>query len=75
MFTLKKKKSPMTRMAIAAELRNALAKAKEYNEKLEASKDDPSKKRPGFDMKMEALLPVIRGEMPLKAHAHRLMIF
>ncbi len=61
-------------MAIAAELRNALAKAKEYNEKLEASKDDPSKK-PGFDMKMEALLPVIRGEMPLKAHAHRLMIF
>jgi len=65
-----KKKSPMTRMAIAAELRNALAKAKEYNEKLEAAKDDPTKK-PGFDMKMEALLPVIRGEMPLKAHAHR----
>lgn len=65
-----KKKSPSTRMAIAAELRNALAKAKEYNDKLEAAKDDPSKK-PGFDMKMEALLPVIRGEMPLKAHAHR----
>ncbi|MBQ1945897.1 MAG: amidohydrolase family protein, partial [Clostridia bacterium] len=25
---------------------------------------------PGFDMKLEALLPVIRGELPLKAHAH-----
>lgn len=65
-----KKKSPMTRMAIAAELRNALAKAREYDEKLEAAQDDPSKK-PAFDMKMEALVPVIRGEMPLKAHAHR----
>ena len=28
-------------------------------------------KRPKFDMKLEALLPVLRGEMPLKAHAHR----
>ncbi len=65
-----KKKSPSTRMAIAAELRNALAKAKEYASKLELAKDDPSKK-PAFDMKMEAMLPVVRGEMPLKAHAHR----
>ncbi|MFZ5968206.1 MAG: amidohydrolase [Bacillota bacterium] len=65
-----KKQSPSTRMATAAILRDTLFKAKEYAEKLEAAKEDPTKK-PGFDMKMEALLPVIRGEMPVKAHAHR----
>ncbi|AOT70003.1 amidohydrolase [Geosporobacter ferrireducens] len=65
-----RKQSPSTRMGTAAILRDALYKAKEYSEKLEAAKEDPSKK-PGFDMKMEALLPVIRKEIPLKAHAHR----
>lgn len=65
-----KKKSPSTRMAIAAELRSALARAKEYHEKLELAADDPSK-RPAYDMKLEALRPVITGEIPLKAHAHR----
>ena len=28
-------------------------------------------KDPAFDMKMEAMLPVMRKEIPLKAHAHR----
>lgn len=65
-----KKTAPMTRMAIAAELRTALAQAVRYNEKLERAKEDPSK-TPEYDIKMEALLPVVRGEMPLKAHAHR----
>ncbi|MCT4619755.1 MAG: amidohydrolase [Marinisporobacter sp.] len=65
-----KKQAPSTRMATAAILRETLFKAKEYAEKLEKSKEDPSKK-PTFDMKMEALLPVMRGEIPLKAHAHR----
>jgi imidazolonepropionase-like amidohydrolase len=61
-----KKASPSTRMAIAAELRNALFKAKEYLEKKEKEGDDPD-----FNIKMEALIPVIKGEIPLKAHAHR----
>ena len=26
---------------------------------------------PGYDMKLEAMIPVIKGEIPLKAHAHR----
>lgn len=34
-----------------------------------AAGDDISKK-PAFDMKLEALIPVIKGEIPLKAHAH-----
>ena len=65
-----RKQSPNTRMATAAILRETLYKAKEYAGKLEEAKEDPSKK-PGMDMKMEALLPVIRKEIPLKAHAHR----
>lgn len=65
-----KGKTPMTRMGTAGVLRESLFKAKEYNEKLELAKEDSSK-APKFDIKMEALLPVIRGEIPLKAHAHR----
>ena len=63
-------KNNSARMTTAAKLREMLFLAREYQEKLEAAGDDVSKK-PKFDMKLEALLPVIRGEMPLKAHAHR----
>ena len=63
-------KGVAARMTVAAKLRETLFKAKEYMAKLDAAGDDPSKK-PGFDMKYEALLPVLRGEIPLKAHAHR----
>ena len=54
-----------TRMSTAAKLREALLKAKQYKEKKDADKD------PAFDMKSEALLPVLEGKMPLKAHAHQ----
>lgn len=64
------KKTPSTRMGTAATLRETLFKAKEYWAKKEQTKDDPSK-QPGFDMKLEALGPVLRKEIPLKAHAHR----
>ncbi len=68
-----KDKSPYTRMAVVALLREILFKARRYSEELEdydkSQKED--KKRPPFDMKMEALLPVIRKQMPLKAHVHR----
>ncbi len=67
---MEKKQSPMTRMATAAILRETLMKAKEYQRKLEDSKEDDSK-RPSYDMKMEALQGVINREIPLKAHAHR----
>jgi imidazolonepropionase-like amidohydrolase len=59
------KKSPITRMAVAALLRELLFKTKRYMEDKEAGKN------PGFDMKLEAMIPVIKGEIPLKAHAHR----
>ena len=59
-------KSITSRMSTAAKLREMLMKAKEYKRKLDEGKD------PAFDMKLEALIPVIEGKMPLKAHAHQL---
>lgn len=59
------KKSPTTRMATAALLRELLFKARNYQQDKDAGKN------PTFDMKLEAMLPVMRGEIPLKAHAHR----
>lgn len=63
-------KGNSSRMSTAAKLREMLFKAREYAEKLDAAKDDPSKK-PAFDMKLMALVPVVKGELPLKAHAHQ----
>ena len=66
-------RSPYSRMAVAALLREALFKARRYCEDLEEYEHSGSsdKKRPPYDMKMEALLPVIRKQIPLKAHVHR----
>lgn len=58
-------KAPVTRMAVAAMLRNMLFKAKKYAEDKDAGKE------PAFDIKLEAMIPVIKKEIPLKAHAHR----
>jgi imidazolonepropionase-like amidohydrolase len=59
------KKSPATRMGTAALLRELLFKTRRYLQDKEAGKN------PNFDMKLEAMIPVIQGELPLKAHAHR----
>lgn len=64
------KKSPSTRMATAAILREQLIKAKMYIEKQNKALET-SDKGPEFDIKMEALAKVIKKEIPLKAHAHR----
>lgn len=55
------KKTPATRMASAAILREALAKAQDYLKK-------PSLER---DLKMESLARVLRRVVPLRVHAHR----
>lgn len=62
------KKSPMTRMATASLLRETLFKAQTYMNKKE---NEDETKRPDYDMKMEAMLPVLKREIPVKAHAHR----
>ncbi|MBD5492262.1 MAG: amidohydrolase [Lachnospiraceae bacterium] len=57
-------KSPATRMAIAAMLREELTKAVAYQKKREKEEGE-------VDFRYECWLPVLRGEIPLKAHAHR----
>ena len=54
-----------TRMQISALLRETLAKTKEYMLKKESGKDVD------YDQKLEAMIPVIKKEMPLKCHCHR----
>lgn len=65
-----KDKNNYSRMSTAAKLREILCQAAEYRDKLQAAGDDILKK-PAFNMKLEALLPVLNREIPLKAHAHR----
>lgn len=67
-----KRQTPITRMATAALLREYLFKAQEYREHLEAyEKDKEENEKPEFDMKLEALVQVLKKEIPIKAHAHR----
>ena len=60
-----KGKSPFSRMGTAAVMREFLFKAKKYAE------DDAAGKPHAFDMKLEAMIPVMRKELPLKAHMHQ----
>ena len=54
-----------TRMQISALLRETLAKTKEYIQKKESGKDVD------YDQKLEAMIPVVKRELPLKCHCHR----
>ncbi|MCI9550712.1 MAG: amidohydrolase [Oscillospiraceae bacterium] len=65
-----KDKGNSARMSTAAKLRETLFAARDYITRKEAAGDD-IQKQPKFDLKMEALIPVLQGEIPLKAHAHR----
>ena len=63
--------TPVTRMATAAIIRENLAKAVEYAEKLDRAAADEDEEKPEYDAKLEALVPVVRGELPVHIHAHR----
>ena len=65
-----KDKCDSARMTTAAKLREMLFDARDYMIRKEAAGEDISK-LPKYDMKMEALIPVLKREIPLKAHAHR----
>lgn len=67
-----KNQTPMTRMAIAGLVREYLSKAKEYKQRRYAYEESfPQNEKPGFDIKLEALIKVIDNEIPLKAQVHR----
>ena len=63
--------SPVTRMATAAIIRESLRKAVEYGERLDKAAQDEDTDPPDYDAKLEALLPVVRGDLPVHIHAHR----
>ena len=63
--------APVTRMATAAIIRENLRKAVEYGEKMDRAAQDEDADPPDYDAKLEALLPVVRGELPVHIHAHR----
>ena len=64
------RRAPVTRMAIAALVRDTLYRAKEYEQKRQQAAER-SAEPPARDPQLESLLPVIRREIPLKAHCHR----
>jgi imidazolonepropionase-like amidohydrolase len=61
---------PSTRMGVAGVLRDWLLKTQNYVEKKEKFKDDTDK-LPEKDIKLESLEPVLKKEIPFRAHAHR----
>lgn len=63
--------SPMTRMATAKIIREALIKASRYADDIEKASDSEDYDLPDFDAECEALLPVIKGELPVHIHVHR----
>ena len=69
-----KEKGISSRMSIAAKIREVLKKTEIYQRKL-ADAGYPTQidesRMPVYDAKLEAMLPVLRKEIPLKAHAHR----
>lgn len=59
-----------TRMTIARLIRDTLLRAKDYMARKEAAGGDILK-MPAWNADYEALIPVLKKEIPLKAHAHR----
>lgn len=65
-----KTKGVASRMTTAALLRTLLERARRYMAKVDRAAGNPDK-LPAYDPKLEAMLPVLRHEIPLKCHAHQ----
>ncbi len=59
------KKAPTTRMGTASIFRETMVAAEEYRKKLD------SDELPDRSLKLEALVSVLEGNLPIKIHAHR----
>ena len=67
-----KKTMPSTRMSSASILRETLFAAKQYLiKKQDAIKSESFNKMPQFNMKYEALIPVLEGKLKAHIHCHR----
>ena len=65
-----REKGNSARMSTASVIRNMLFTAMDYMARKEAAGDDISR-RPKFDHKCEAMIPVLKKQIPLKIHAHQ----
>ena len=65
-----REKGNAARMSTASVIRGMLFKSKQYLAKKEAAEGNPEKE-PAFDFKCEAMIPVLKKEIPLKIHAHQ----
>lgn len=67
-----KEEAPVTRMGTMALIRELFIKARDYMTRLEEyRKNSDDNEKPEFDMKLEAMIPVLKKEIPVKIHAHR----
>lgn len=70
-----REETPMTRMATAAVIREQLYKAKRYMEDMaeyEATKGtDDEVSKPDYDIKCEAVIPLLKKEIKAHFHCHR----
>ena len=66
-----RKETPITRMATAAVIRQELSKTLEYMDKQDKADAEEDTDAPDYDAKLEAMIPVLRGELPVHIHAHR----
>ncbi len=65
-----REKGNSARMSTASVFREMLYRARQYLAKKEAANGDVTKEPP-FDFKCEAMIPVLKKEIPLKIHAHQ----
>ena len=63
--------TPITRMATVALIRESLYKAKKYYEDLHRSISEEDYSAPDYDIKSEALIPLLKKEIKAYFHAHR----
>ncbi len=65
-----RKQMPSTRMGVAAVLRDALTRGRNYTRKLEKASREGDEAFE-VDLKLEPIAAVLRREIPLRLHAHR----
>lgn len=70
MTYMNRDETPCTRMAIAAMIRETLAKAKRYMEDKEAAEENGDD-LPDLDIKSEALIPLLKRKLKAHFHCHR----
>lgn len=66
-----KNQTPVTRMATAALIREQLYKAQRYLDDVDKALAEEDVDMPEYDIRCEALLPLLRGEIQAHIHCHR----